>query len=636
MKIKQKTKFEKTIICFFLFCFFSSFKNQKFFLIKIRNVEFYKKSNSFIYNNLNFVFKNHKLYYNNNYNIVKISYQFQVFDSNHNSINPSDLTLYYNLHILCFFNDNNRVNVYSLASIEDDKFFKCIEFLKYHDDAKYGIIIYRTSRTGKIQKNYITYYIDKSFFNKKYIEKNFFDCSEINNKYNYILSQKQNTTERLKKLFVSKPICSLKRNFEKNVNKWHFVNLLDEYFCFCKGFECLKMKISNRCKYFFYLYLIDRNKNVYKKTDFLLMDFILKKYTSDDVYPIFEGMIKRKLNAHYLTEKTEIFKKYCSNKKFCNSIIYVKRSGYKINDDFLEKHLSLILKLRQVLTSVGVNINYINNLFYNIDYITYVCIGHGISYFKYYLYKSYYGPQNFDRLLIPNSEKLISMTLKYGWKAENLIKFNLPKWEKYNNINKSSTEIGNIKSESIFIMFTWREIKYNKKISFQYINNIKSLITNDELNNNLINNNLTLYFSLHHRMLKYKNKFKFGHNIKYLEEKNIAECLSKTNLVVTDFSSIIFDIIYRRKPYIIYIPDAYDPLIRNKYIERCYKVINNFKNNDFKFENIYFDLNSTIDKINNYIHNHFQLDSKLSTFYKEFNFSNDTSINDFINYILEL
>ena len=40
------------------------------------------------------------------------------------------------------------------------------------------------------------------------------------------------------------------------------------------------------------------------------------------------------------------------------------------NGNFLEKHFTLILKLKQVLSSVGVNINFINNLFYNIDYIT--------------------------------------------------------------------------------------------------------------------------------------------------------------------------------------------------------------------------------------------------------------------------
>ena len=109
-------------------------------------------------------------------------------------------------------------------------------------------------------------------------------------------------------------------------------------------------------------------------------------------------MINKNLSAHYLTEKEEIFKKYCQKKNNCDTIILADDKNYKINDDFLERHFTLILKLKQVISSVGVSINFINNLFYNIDYINYICVGHGVSYFKYYLYKGYYGPSNFDKL----------------------------------------------------------------------------------------------------------------------------------------------------------------------------------------------------------------------------------------------
>ena len=59
-------------------------------------------------------------------------------------------------------------------------------------------------------------------------------------------------------------------------------------------------------------------------------------------------------------------------------------------------------------------------------------------------------------------------------------------------------------------------------------------------------------------------------------------------------------------------------------------------NNDFKFENVYFDINSTINKINYYIDNKFHLEKKLIQFYDEFNFKKGSLINDFIDYILNL
>ena len=637
MRIKRNILFKKSFCCFLFFCLFIDFQFNQYLLIKSDNDKPSKYSNITIKDNLNFNIINQKLYYSSKFNFSKICYHIQVFDLNHNLILPSDLALYHNLHIFCFLNINNSVNIYSLASVENDKYFKCAEFSNYKEDIKIGFIIYETLKNNIIQKNYFAYIIDNISVNHILEDNDIFDFSE--NQYSQSQLTDENShieTKKLKKLYFSKPNFSLKRYLARKENQWYFGNLFNDYFCFCKGSKCIKKMISNHCKYFFYLYLIDINRNVYKKNDFLFIDFILKRYSSDDAYPIFEEMINRKLNAHYLTEKKEIYEKYCHNNQYCDSIIYVKDMSYKINDDFLEKHLSLILRLKHVVTSVGININFINNLFYNIDYITYICIGHGVSYFKYYLYKSYYGPRNFDKLLIPNSEKLISMTIKYGWKDENLIKLNLPRWEKYNNANRSSNEIDNIKSNSIFIMFTWRELKIGRKISQYYIQNILNLINNEKVIKNLLKHNLTLYFTLHHKVLKYKKYFTIKDNIKFIKENDIAKCLSKTNLLVTDFSSIIFDMIYRRKPYIIYIPDANDSKIKKNYRNRCYKIINNFKNNDFDFENIYLDINSAIDKMNYYISNKFQLDTKLKKFYDEFNFKTSNSINNFINYILKL
>ena len=429
----------------------------------------------------------------------------------------------------------------------------------------------------------------------------------------------------------------MKRNFGNYENNWIFANLFNEYFCFCKGSKCLNIEISQLCKYRFYLYLIDQNHHIYKKTDFLLFDFIFKKYTSADVYPVFEKMINRNISAHYLTERKDLYKKYCHNNKNCDLIIFPDNHSSKINGNFLEKHFNLFLKLKQVLSSAGVNIDFINNLFYNIDYISYICIGHGISYLKYYLYDKYYGPQNFDKLLIPNSEKLINVVLRHGWKDENLIKFNLPRWEKYNFVNASSNEIGKIKSNSIFVMFTWREIKKRRKISRYYIIHIVNLLNNKQVIKYLHKKKLILYFSCHHRLLKYKKKFKIrSSRIKYIYENDISECLSKTQLVVTDYSSIIFDIIYRGKPYIIFIPDANDSKINQKYKNFCYDIINNFKKNNFGLENVFFDIDSTVNKIIYYINNNFELDIKLKKLYEEFNFKKGFFLNDFIDNLLKL
>ena len=601
-----------------------------------------KKSlnNQLIINNIIFRLTDIYSIYSYKNNLVEINYIIEVFDYHNNPILPSDLALYYNLHIICSSLVNNKININSLPKIENDKYFKCVEFYYLKERKRFGIIIYETKNDTIINKNYSIYHFGNIQFNNIYQNDDVFNSTIIYKNFEFLYSKiKDNKTsfesKKLKKLYVSKPTFILKRNYNQS-GQWYFSNIYNEYFCFCKGLNCLNQTIIKRCKYFYYIYLIDINRNVYKKTDFLLMDFIFKNYSSDDVYPIYEKMINKNLSAHYLTENEELYDRYCHNVHQCNLIILANEKSYRINDEFLEKRFSLILKLKQVLSSVGVGINYINNLFYNIDYITYICIGHGISFFKPYLYDDYYGSINFDKLLIPNSEKLISVAIKHGWEEKNLIKFNLPRWEKYNHLDNFIVNNKNITSNSIFIMFTWREIKKNGTMSFYYFKNIINLLNNELLINYLLEYKITLYFSIHHQVLKYKNEFEIINNlkhIKFIKENDIAECLSKTSLVVTDYSSIIFDMIYRRKPYIIFIPDIYDSLIEQNYLNKSYDVINKFRTNKFEFENVYFDLNSTVDKINYYIKNDFRLNRKLKKFYNDFHFKKGAIINKFINYI---
>lgn len=364
--------------------------------------------------------------------------------------------------------------------------------------------------------------------------------------------------------------------------------------------------------------------------------------SSDDAFPVFKEMYYQNLPVHYLTENNEIYKEFCSNKNECNSIIYVDKNNFTINGNFIEKYLSLFLKLKVVISGGGTYFNYINNLFYNIEYITFISITHGVCYFKYFLYEdnACYGVNRIDKLLIPPSEKIITVAKKFGWKEENIIKLNLPRWDKY-NINNKFIHISNkknkFKKNSIFFLFTWREINKNKKISPFYFKNIRILLLDDNLKQSLKKKNTSLYFSLHHKLYDYKKyifSFKKHKNFEFVEENNISKCLSQTSLVITDFSSIIFDIIYRSKPFIIYIPDGKDSNITEIYSKNYYQLINSIKNGIIEFENKFFNINDAINKIIYYINNNFELDENLKNFYKNLKIKKEENITQkFINYL---
>ena len=157
-------------------------------------------------------------------------------------------------------------------------------------------------------------------------------------------------------------------------------------------------------------------------------------------------------------------------KSNCLIIIPVNNKKEIIDGNFLEKYLTLILRLKATIS--GAEFFCINDLFYNIEYITHISLGHGISYLKHFLYSnySYYGKNRYNKILIPFSKKLLSVAKNYGWNDENIIKINLPRWDKYND-SKELLEIKN-SNKSVFIMFTWRDLAKNGRISKDYFKNI--------------------------------------------------------------------------------------------------------------------------------------------------------------------
>ena len=93
---------------------------------------------------------------------------------------------------------------------------------------------------------------------------------------------------------------------------------------------------------------------------------------------------------------------------------------------------------------------------------------------------------------------------------------------------------------------------------------------------------------------------------------------------------------YRKKPYILFIPDLNDPIIKDIYTSDYYNIIESFKNGTIIFENIFLNINENINKIIYYINNNFNIELNLEKFYTSFNFKVGNNINKFINYLLNL
>lgn len=586
--------------------------------------------------------------FSNKFSKIKFEFYFGIFDKNKNLIYPSDFTLYNKMSVLCVVGVNEKT-IYSLPQIINNQYYGCIEYFDINEIPHFGLHFYQ-QRAGSYLTLNFNFYKNINLSDTNHINDKIFDPNFVKDEYlrNHSKTRRRDTYKDnvLKNNYMKDPISDLKRSVHRQSKKggWIYKNIYNNYFCFCVGKRCLKEEVKQMCKLNFYKYVIDINRNLYPKTHFIFVDFIFKSLPSDDTFPVFEEMIKKNMSAHYITEKPELYKEYCENKTKCQTIIPMNKREYFKFGEFVEKYLTLILKLKSVISCKQNSFHYLSYLFYKVEYITYIAVGHGVDFFKDYLFEPYriYGSKINNKVLIPPSKVLVDLAVRKGWEEENIIQINLPRWDRYSNSNYFLS--GNITSNSILIMFTWRYTKWwmgYQDLSEMYHANIVNLLEDEELGEALKKKNMTLYFTLHRyvnrRFLKrYNETINKISYLKFLNQNEISECLSKTNLVVSDFSSVIFDLMSRDKPFVIYVPDENDKNINKLYTGDYIRLIQDFRKGKITFANKCESVKQTVAKIIYYINNNFQLEPKLKDFYKSFNFKTKNNTNEFIDYLINL
>ena len=586
--------------------------------------------------------------FSNKFSKIKFEFYFGIFDKNKNLIYPSDFTLYNKMSVLCVVGVN-ETTIYSLPQIINNQYYGCIEYFDINEIPHFGLHFYQ-QRAGSYLTLNFNFYKNINLSDTNHINDKIFDPNFVKDEYlrNHSKTRRRDTYKDnvLKNNYMKDPISDLKRSVHRQSKKggWIYKNIYNNYFCFCVGKRCLKEEVKQMCKLNFYKYVIDINRNLYPKTHFIFVDFIFKSLPSDDTFPVFEEMIKKNMSAHYITEKPELYKEYCENKTKCQTIIPMNKREYFKFGEFVEKYLTLILKLKSVISCKQNSFHYLSYLFYKVEYITYIAVGHGVDFFKDYLFEPYriYGSKINNKVLIPPSKVLVDLAVRKGWEEENIIQINLPRWDRYSNSNYFLS--GNITSNSILIMFTWRYTKWwmgYQDLSEMYHANIVNLLEDEELGEALKKKNMTLYFTLHRyvnrRFLKrYNETINKISYLKFLNQNEISECLSKTKLVVSDFSSVIFDLMSRDKPFVIYVPDENDKNINKLYTGDYIRLIQDFRKGKITFANKCESVKQTVAKIIYYINNNFQLEPKLKDFYKSFNFKTKNNTNEFIDYLINL
>lgn len=246
-----------------------------------------------------------------------------------------------------------------------------------------------------------------------------------------------------------------------------------------------------------------------------------------------------------------------------------------------EEHLGYLLNAKVVINSYDIDSYmipsmYDKNMFYQLfgDLIHFkrVYLNHGVNYNDHSIPLNRYRLQA-DLFITSPSEKEKNnciITMNYDdnqVKNIGLVRFdNLKKYVRTNAFKRKSKV-----KKTILFMPTWRQYilpksyeknasdelineKRNLFLSSDYFRKISDLLSSKQLHHFLEKNNIELQFYPHYEVRQFLDSFKITHpNITVVNNSaSVQKLLIDCDLLITDYSSVFFDVAYMNKPICFY------------------------------------------------------------------------------------
>ena len=332
--------------------------------------------------------------------------------------------------------------------------------------------------------------------------------------------------------------------------------------------------ISLICKPFLKdIWIIEENPNEACDNGYILFKYIKEK--------------EKNINAYYVINKKS--KDYKKVEQFGNIIEHrsLKHWIYYLNAKKIivtQKYSNPSIALFHILHK------------YNLIRAPRVFLQHGII--KDNAKMFYYERCKFRLFICGAKKEYIYIKDNYHYPKENVVYTGLAR---YDNLDLSN-KINNF----ILITPTWRNYINNQFEFDNFISNYYKILNDKGIIKLIEKNNIKIQLVLHKNLKKYKIKentlsknIKINHN----EEIDIQDLINKADLLITDFSSIFFDIAYRKRPIIYYQFDK--SMYRKNQLEEGY-----FSYSDDGFGDIFEKSNDVINKIKYYITNNYKIENK--------------------------
>ncbi|MGZ9772949.1 CDP-glycerol glycerophosphotransferase family protein [Bacillus toyonensis] len=345
----------------------------------------------------------------------------------------------------------------------------------------------------------------------------------------------------------------------------------------------------------------------FRKKPVWLIGENLGEVAQDNGFAFFENCINKNVpeDTYYVSKK--------SNKNMDNLLPY--KNKVLIYDSF--KHLVLYFLSQYVIVSHGIRdvIPTIahNKMASNNKKIIY--LQHGIIAMKKLQFNrnSYNGM--IKKFVVSSEHEKNIMINEMNFKEKQVMVTGLVRFDSL--VDKSKEK----KTREILLMPTWREWVIGSREGFlesDFFVHYHGLLQDKKLHELLEANNLVLKFFPHIEIQKkYKDEFEsLNERIKIVKlgEESVKELMQNSSLMITDYSSVVFDFNYMKKPTVFYHFDVNEYLkYRGSYVDLSKDLVGD----------IAYTKNEVIQYVKKYVENDFTYEMKYSINSKKYYAHND-------------
>ncbi|MFB9760947.1 CDP-glycerol glycerophosphotransferase family protein [Ectobacillus funiculus] len=389
--------------------------------------------------------------------------------------------------------------------------------------------------------------------------------------------------------------------------------------------QMLKYSITNQDGYMAYPYTTanDCLSITYRQTgEFESLKYKVNEYTAYFLYNLLFWYFNWKpiwlIHEKYsetAQDNSFYFFKHCYENYYDKKVYYVIKKGSADEQNLIPyknrvvyfmsiKHLLLLLASRLIVASETKGHGYAwrvsNGVIRDfVDQKKYVFLQHGVLGLKRVDNTFKVNSSNGAELFVVSSDFEKKIVEDYfGYKKENIIVTGLSRWDV---VQDRSQEMPR---KEIFLMPTWRnwleEVEEEQFVQSDYYREYNGVLQSEKFLRVLKENNVVLNFYVHPKFMPYVSNFTSSNehiNVIQFGEEKINDLLMRSSLLITDYSSVAWEMYYQKKPILFFHFDL------EQYVE------NQGSYMDLKqelFGDVSYSASELVDKLSMYIENGFQ------------------------------